>query len=463
MSSTGSKKTVLCVVTAVPPEVSSGTIRVERVLYWIQQNGWSPVVLAIAGPPPCQSPPWWRNDGVPVQRAIPFRIEHLLGRGESSPPTVPSDTGANRATRFATARARLRRGLANLASDWVYVPDNKVFGVGPAIKLGRKLIEQFQPDVMWSSSPALSAQMVARELKKEFRLPWLAEFRDLLYPDPGVLTRDLSWWKKNRSNKIEKSIVQSADRFALVSDGLRDLMIERHPIPGLEQRCHVIPPGFEPVARQWIPNPDSTPSPDGKPRPLIILHTGILYAHRSLTGLWHALALLESDGRLDPDELRVRLVGDEGQGVATAADWGVDGYVESVPRVPVEQALSMQYEADVLLLVSSGVQAGWARAIVTGKIGDYLGAQKPILAITHVSGEAARTIRETRTGVVIDPEDVDALKCTIASYLDYHRRSAEIPFDPNQKAIARYSWQNLGREFADVLDLTLAESASRNA
>jgi len=217
---TPGRRKVLCVVTAVPPEVGMGTIRIERILYWIQQNGWSPVVLAIAGSPPRQTPPWWRNDEVPVQRAVPFRIERLLGSGESRPPRVPSGAGANRTMRFGTARARLRRGLANLAYDWVYVPDNKIFGVGPAIKLGRNLIKQFQPDVMWSSSPALSAQMVARELKKEFRLPWLAEFRDLLYPDPGVFARDLSWWKINRSNKIEKSVVQSADRFVSTALGI---------------------------------------------------------------------------------------------------------------------------------------------------------------------------------------------------------------------------------------------------
>ena len=76
----------------------------------------------------------------------------------------------------------------------------------------------------------------------------------------------------------------------------------------------------------------------------------------------------------------------------------------------------MDSEALLLLIPESG---GRGRAVLTGKIFEYLAAERPILAAVPPDGAAAKLVRDTGAGVVVPSEDVDALR---EALLDLHRR-----------------------------------------
>jgi len=59
-----------------------------------------------------------------------------------------------------------------------FFPDSKVGWVKPAVKLGRTLLTNRSYDLIMSTSPPVSAHLVARKLSKEFNVPWVADFRD---------------------------------------------------------------------------------------------------------------------------------------------------------------------------------------------------------------------------------------------------------------------------------------------
>ena len=48
--------------------------------------------------------------------------------------------------------------------------------------------------------------------------------------------------------------------------------------------------------------------------------------------------------------------------------------------------------------------------MLSGKVFEYLAAERPILAAVPPDGAAAELIRETGAGVVAPPDDVDALR-----------------------------------------------------
>jgi glycosyltransferase involved in cell wall biosynthesis len=56
---------------------------------------------------------------------------------------------------------------------------------------------------------------------------------------------------------------------------------------------------------------------------------------------------------------------------------------------------------------------------LTGKIFEYLAAERPILAAVPPDGAAAQLVRDTGAGVVVPSDDVDALR---EALLDLHRR-----------------------------------------
>ena len=59
--------------------------------------------------------------------------------------------------------------------------------------------------------------------------------------------------------------------------------------------------------------------------------------------------------------------------------------------------------------------------MLSGKVFEYIAAGRPILAVVPPDGAAAQLIRETGAGVVVAPDDVDAIK---AALVELHSRFA---------------------------------------
>jgi glycosyltransferase involved in cell wall biosynthesis len=59
--------------------------------------------------------------------------------------------------------------------------------------------------------------------------------------------------------------------------------------------------------------------------------------------------------------------------------------------------------------------------VLSGKVFEYIAAGRPILAVVPPDGAAADLIRETGAGVVVAPDDVDAIR---AALVDLHARFA---------------------------------------
>lgn len=50
---------------------------------------------------------------------------------------------------------------------------------GPAVEAGRTLLSETKYDAILSTQSPITAHCIARELKKEFNIPWIADYRDL--------------------------------------------------------------------------------------------------------------------------------------------------------------------------------------------------------------------------------------------------------------------------------------------
>jgi hypothetical protein len=55
---------------------------------------------------------------------------------------------------------------------------------------------------------------------------------------------------------------------------------------------------------------------------------------------------------------------------------------------------------------------------LSGKVFEYLAAERPILALVPTSGAAARLLDDTGAGIVVDPGDVPAITASIVAMRD---------------------------------------------
>jgi glycosyltransferase involved in cell wall biosynthesis len=92
--------------------------------------------------------------------------------------------------------------------------------------------------------------------------------------------------------------------------------------------------------------------------------------------------------------------------------------VALIDHVPRRRSLELQRESEALLLLIPEA-GGRGRGVLSGKVFEYIAAERPILAVVPPDGAAARLIRDTGAGVVVAPEDVDGIR---EALVDLHAR-----------------------------------------
>ena len=78
---------------------------------------------------------------------------------------------------------------------------------------------------------------------------------------------------------------------------------------------------------------------------------------------------------------------------------GLGDRVEVIDYVPRRESLRLQRDSDALLLLIPDA-GGRGRGVLSGKVFEYLAAERPVLAVVPPDGAAAELVRETGAGLV---------------------------------------------------------------
>src|SRR5439155_7239310 len=87
---------------------------------------------------------------------------------------------------------------------------------------------------------------------------------------------------------------------------------------------------------------------------------------------------------------------------------------------PRRRALELQRDSEALLLLIPAA-AGRGRGVLSGKVFEYLAAERPILAAVPRDGAAAALIEESGAGVVAQPDDVAAIRAALEALVGRHQ------------------------------------------
>jgi hypothetical protein len=225
--------------------------------------------------------------------------------------------------------------------------------------------------------------MVASRLACAHKIPWVADFRDLWVDNPYYSEPT---WRKPIDAMLERRILQGAAGLVTVSPIWAEQLRRRH-----RKDVTVVYNGY---AEEDFP-PLAQRADAGET--LTIRYMGSIYrGFRDPSVLFSAIALL-------PEHLRARInvefFSDAGDAVVeAAAAHRVQSAVAVKPWVPYRQALALQMEADVLLLLQSSDPRDEGN--LPAKLFEYLYARRPILLIGYERGIAARLVIERNAGLV---------------------------------------------------------------
>jgi glycosyltransferase involved in cell wall biosynthesis len=398
---------VLFVSYYFPPESSSGVHRALNLVRYLPANGWHPTVVTAA--PDAYPSDSVFDDGlaarvpasVPVVRADLLRLR----RRQPAMPVEPSRQTADGSVPVATLMQRVKRALR----PWASIPDDKMPWLVPAMYAGWKALRHQRHDAILATGGPWTDLVVAWLLATASGLPLVLDYRDPWTANP--YRRSQPRWRRRFDVSLERRIMNAARAVVANTTELESLLRDfQHP-PDSTPVC-TMTNGFDPDVFDRLPR---RPSRAGQP--LVLVHTGHVYRHRSPEGLFRALAAMAAAGEVGPDRLRAIFVGSADIDLAALVrHHRLESLVEVRPQVPHHQSLELLGESDVLVLIQSGTQLQ-----IPAKVYEYIGAGKPLIALTD-SDAIRRLIVNYRLGVVCEPLDVDAIQAALRDMLDTDRR-----------------------------------------
>ena len=326
---------------------------------------------------------------------------------------------------------RLMRQAA-LFSRRVLVPDEFVSWGLTAIPAARRIVQEEGIDVVVTTSPPASLNLVGAAVKRATGVPWVADLRDSVAANPDRRVDSIAVRVKERAQTMVASLVaRRADAVVTVSEAISQEMRELG-----AARVETIPNGCDFDDFEGLEY-----HPGDRFR---ITHTGTFFGHRDPRPFLSALARAESD-------VVARFVGGlRSADSEFAAELGLGDRVEEIPHVPRRSALELQRDSEALLLLLPEA-GGRGRTVPSGKIFEYLAAERPILAAVPPDGVAAELVRQADAGVVVAPDDVAALTAAIEGLRARWKKGALANGSLSEALKERLSRRTRSREFADLL------------
>jgi glycosyltransferase involved in cell wall biosynthesis len=294
------------------------------------------------------------------------------------------------------------RREASLLSRRFILPDENAPWLVTAIPKAIRLVRKHDIDVVLTTSPPGSVHLVGAAVRAATGVRWVADLRDSLVAHPHMRSESrLVRVKELGQRGVARVVARRADAIACVSEAIADETRRLRP------RGSVV----------TIPNGSDFDDFDGleyrSSETFRVTHAGSFFGKRDPRPFLCAL----KEAALD--DVVVRFVGDFR---ASDREWleaeGLAGRVELVPYVPRRRSLELQRDSEALLLLIPEA-GGRGKGVLSGKVFEYLAAERPILAAVPPEGAAAELLRELGAGPVVAPEDVTGLRDAL---VDLHRR-----------------------------------------
>jgi glycosyltransferase involved in cell wall biosynthesis len=368
---------VLLVTMYFPPAGGGGVQRPLKFATHLPAHGIETHVLAPDDAKWIYSDP----DPVPPTQAWIHRARYLGPRARKLADELHGRRGLDRLSR--QARSLSRR---------VLVPDENVAWNLTAIPAAVRIARAESIDVVITTSPPNSVHLIGAAVKRTTGARWVADLRDSIVAHPHRRVERASVRAKEKvSASVARLVARQADVIVAAS-------------AAIATETQTLDPAG--VVATILNGADFDDFAGLEYRPserFRITHTGSFFGKRDPRPFLTAVA--ESG----LDDVVARFVGDfrvADREWADALDLG--GRLELHPHVARREALALQRDSEALLLLIPDA-GGRGQGVLSGKVFEYLAAERPILAAVPPDGAAAELIRETGAGIVAAPDDVQGL------------------------------------------------------
>lgn len=423
------RKKVLIITYFFPPQPSTGSVRPMGLAKYLPMFGWEPLILTTKLPGPSPS-------GIQVIETAHVNILSKLKEFLGYRPEVGLQEQLGLSSCKNGNNRSALSGLISSVKAAISFPDEQIGWFRYAVREGKRVLEKEGIDAVISTSPPVTAHLIAHKLRVESGKPWIADLRDLWtqshYYNHGTVRRLIE-------KRMEIHTLSQANAL-VTAHPLVDQIRELHK----GKPIHWIPNGFDPddFPRKSLPRTNNSK--------FIITYAGDLYqGKRDPEPLFRSLSELITSGEIKRTEVEARFFGPyEKWLLEDVRKYDLYDVVKIYGRISREEVLRSQMESSLLLTLSwNNPQEA---SIYPGKVFEYLGAQRPIIAIGGPDGVITEILEKTQAGIHVS--SLAHLKTVLMEYYKSHQTRGTIPYNPVKEEVEKYTHQAMAQKFAKVLD-----------
>ena len=433
-------KRVLVITYYWPPTGGSGVQRWVKFAKYLPSEGWQPVIYTP------ENPEQLAVDHS-LEKEIPSEAEiiktHITEPYELYKKFLRRSGHSKEAVEVNPVNAQ-NKSLSQKVAMWIrgnlFRPDPRCMWIAPSVRFLKKYLKEHPVDLIVSTGPPQSMHLIGRKLAKETGLPWIADFRDpwtkIFYFKHLSMTPSTERWH----HRMERKVLDDATTVVAVSP-----LVQQEFQTMTQTPVELITNGYDECDFPYGKDEDAA---GGKGKDFIITHTGLFAADGNPEVLWEVLSekcAVDEDFR---KHLKIKLVGKtDVQIIRSIEEAGLKDNLIDMGYQPHSVAVEEQRKASLLILPLR--KEPEYKAVLPGKLFEYLASWRPVLGIGQPDGAMSMILNKTKTGIVLDWND----KASISRFIDHCRASHhDGTLTVEDADISQFTRRNLTRRMAELFE-----------
>ncbi|ARN77047.1 glycosyl transferase family 1 [Nonlabens spongiae] len=304
----------------------------------------------------------------------------------------------------------LQRGIIkkkqSLVERWViwargnlFVPDARVGWKHRVVKVAAEFIAKNPESTVITTGPPHSVHLNGLDLKRKFsQIKWLADFRDPWTTIGYHHKLRLGKSARQKHENLEQKVLNQADRVVVTSPHTQQEFEQKTTKP-----VAVVTNGYD------IQPNENIQQPSGKFK---LSHVGTLLSDRNPQVLWAVLSELCDENSSFCNDLELHLAGNVSEEILRSIESHLPSKVlKRHGYLNHEDAIELMYESQILLLIE--INSEITKAIIPGKIFEYLASRRPIVALGPAGADIEQIIEYNHAGSYFSYQDHTELKAEL--------------------------------------------------
>jgi glycosyltransferase involved in cell wall biosynthesis len=422
---------VLIIAYYFPPLGLSGVQRTLKFVKYMPPHGWQPTVITTG------NVAYYAHD-TSLQNELDKLDIKVVRTSSFDPNAILANFGTVK-----MPNEKIRK-LLNIISQTLLIPDNKISWAKKAFNVASEILSKEKFDAIFVSAPPFSAFKMSAKLKKKFDIPLVVDYRDLWYKSyfafyPTPLHSFLH-------KRMEYLSLKVADKVIVTNRKIKEKLLNIYKFLTFDDVV-IIPHGFDP---EDFSNIKPTPKTTSK---MILTYSGIFLEYNSPKYFLEAFKQIATERPDIASQIELHFVGHlrmENRNLVSKLK--LEEFVKDFGYMNHDDAVQKVLSSDVLWFMIGRKRN--IDAILPGKMFEYFGSGKPIIASVP-EGAAKSASIEYGASFITEPEDIKAIKEAIYKvYQMYFDK--QLPA-PNQSFIEKHRRDFLTETLVKQFQLLIKE------